>query len=110
MYLVCQVLSRNTFGIPSTLNWKFTHLDYQVLVMLINPFTTKGNLIDFTFIVYRQTVLLVKGKPLGGERVKKLSHNPFTTKGDLIDFTLSNARRFYLSKGNPLVVKGLIMG
>ena len=29
-------------------------------------------------------------------------------KGDLIDFTLSNARWFYLSKGDPLVVKGLI--
>ena len=26
---------------------------------------------------------------------------------DLIDFTLSNARRFYSSKGDPLGVKGL---
>ena len=26
--------------------------------------------------------------------------------GALIDFTLSNARRFYLSMGNPLTVKG----
>ena len=33
--------------------------------------------------------------------------NPFTPKSDLIDFTLSNARRFYLSKGDPLGVKGL---
>ena len=33
--------------------------------------------------------------------------NPFTAKGDLIDFTLSNARRFYSSKGDPLEVKGL---
>ena len=28
--------------------------------------------------------------------------NPFTPKSDIIDFTLSNARRFYLSKGEPL--------
>ena len=33
--------------------------------------------------------------------------NPFTPKSDFIDFTLSNARRFYLSKGDPLGVKGL---
>ena len=34
--------------------------------------------------------------------------NPFTPKSDLIDFTLSNARRFYSSKGDLLGVKGLI--
>ena len=33
--------------------------------------------------------------------------NPFTANDILIDFTLSNARRFYLSKGDPLAVKGL---
>ena len=33
--------------------------------------------------------------------------NPFSAKDVLIDFTLSNARRFYLSKGNPLALKGL---
>ena len=33
--------------------------------------------------------------------------NPFTPKSDLIDFTLSNARRFYSSKGDLLGVKGL---
>ena len=33
--------------------------------------------------------------------------NPFTPKSDLIDFTLSNTRRFYSSKGDPLGVKGL---
>ena len=33
---------------------------------------------------------------------------PFKPKSDLIDFTLSNARRFYSSKGDPLGVKGLI--
>ena len=33
--------------------------------------------------------------------------NPFTPKSDLIDFTLSNARRFYSSKGDPLGVKRL---
>ena len=34
--------------------------------------------------------------------------NPFKPKSALIDFTLSNARRFYSSKGDPLGVKGLI--
>ena len=33
--------------------------------------------------------------------------NPFTAMGDLIDFTLSNARRFYSSKGKNLATKGL---
>ena len=33
--------------------------------------------------------------------------NPLKPKSDLIDFTLSDARRFYLSKGDPLGVKGL---
>ena len=33
--------------------------------------------------------------------------NPFAPKSDLIDLTLSNARRFYSSKGDPLEVKGL---
>ena len=32
---------------------------------------------------------------------------PFTPKSDLLDFTLSNARRFYSSKGDTLGVKGL---
>ena len=34
---------------------------------------------------------------------------PFTPKSDFIDFTLSNARRFYSSKGDPLGVKGLML-
>ena len=38
---------------------------------------------------------------------KTISLNPFSPKSDLIDFTLSNARRFYSSKGDPLGVKGL---
>ena len=33
--------------------------------------------------------------------------NPFSAKDVLIDLTLSNARRFYSSKGNPLALKGL---
>ena len=36
--------------------------------------------------------------------------NPLTVEGALralLDFTLSNARRFYLSMGNPLDGKGL---
>ena len=54
-------------------------------------------------------ILLIRGRPLGSERVKKtISLNPFTPKSDLIDFTLSNARRFYSSKGDPLGVKGLM--
>ena len=45
-----------------------------------------------------------------GEKIKAVDNsnlNPFTPKSDLIDFTLSNARRFYSSKGDPLGVKGL---
>ena len=38
---------------------------------------------------------------------KTISLNPFTPKSDSIDFTLSNARRFYSSKGDPSGVKGL---
>ena len=33
--------------------------------------------------------------------------NPFSAKDVLRDFTLSNAGRFYSSKGNPLALKGL---
>ena len=36
-----------------------------------------------------------------------LGINPFTPKSDLIDFPLSNARRFYSSKGDPSGMKGL---
>ena len=39
------------------------------------------------------------------------SINPLTAAGvlrELIDFTLSNARRFYLSMGNPLAVKEVL--
>ena len=38
---------------------------------------------------------------------KSISLSPFTPKSNLIDFTLSNAGRFYSSKGDPLGVKGL---
>ena len=41
------------------------------------------------------------------DRNKKERVNPFTPKSDFIDFTLSNARRFYASKGDPLGVEGL---
>ena len=44
---------------------------------------------------------------LGRPRLLPRPVNPFTLKSDLIDFTLSNARRFYSSKGDPLGVKGL---
>ena len=36
-----------------------------------------------------------------------VAFNPFTPESDLIDFTLSNARRFYSLKGDPLGLKGL---
>ena len=35
------------------------------------------------------------------------STKPFNAQEWLIDFTLSNARRFYLSKGDPVGTKGL---
>ena len=44
---------------------------------------------------------------LGRPRLLPRPVNPFTLKSDLIDFTLSNARRFYSSKGDPLGVKRL---
>lgn len=42
-----------------------------------------------------------------GESLKGGIFNPFSPKSDFIDFTLSNARRFYSSKGDPLGIKGL---
>ena len=56
------------------------------------------------------------GNPgLGSERVNNVENyapiSALTAIGALmtvIDFTLSNARRFYLSMGNPLAVKGLL--
>ena len=56
-------------------------------------------------------ILLVNGEPLRVERVNNMeSQKPFSSyecQMALIDFTLSNARRFYLSMGNPLGWKGL---
>ena len=59
-------------------------------------------------------ILLVNGEPLGRERVNNVKNyvpiNPLTAERvlrALIDFTLSNARRFYLSTGNPLDGIGL---
>ena len=34
--------------------------------------------------------------------INSYSFNPFTPKSDLIDLTLSDVRRFYSSKGDPL--------
>ena len=48
---------------------------------------------------------------VSSRRMARWTLNPFTAVGvdrSLIDFTLSNARRFYSSKGNPLAVKGLM--
>ena len=42
------------------------------------------------------------------ERTSVVQLNPFSAKDVLVDFTLSNAGRFYSSKGNPLALKGLI--
>ena len=69
------------------------------------------------YSVYRQAILLVKGEALGRKRVNNVKNyvsiNPLTAEGApraLIDFTLSNARRFYSSKGKPLDGKGLSLG
>ena len=37
---------------------------------------------------------------------KTISLNPFPPKSDFIYFTLSNAKQFYLSKGDPFGMKG----
>ena len=34
--------------------------------------------------------------------INSYSFNPYTPKSDLIDLTLSDVRRFYSSKGDPL--------
>ena len=41
-------------------------------VCSFNPFTPKSDFIDFTLSVKCQMILLVKGIPLGSERVKKI--------------------------------------
>ena len=41
------------------------------------------------------------------EVVSVFFFNPLSPKSAFIDFTLSNARRFYLSRGDPLGLKGL---
>ena len=45
--------------------------------------------------------------PFGTKGLKKLSPLTLNAQELLIDFTLSNARQFYLSKGEPLGTKGL---
>ena len=45
----------------------------------------------------------------GPEGNSEFCFNPFTPKSNLIDLTLSNAKRFYSSKGDPLGVKGLAL-
>ena len=68
-------------------------------LILTKAFVTGRNLPD-DFTSQRETPWELKG-------YKAISLNPFTPKSNLIDFTLSNARRFYSSKGDPLGVKGL---
>ena len=51
--------------------------------------------------------MIILSYPQEGQTEKR-GINPFSAKDVLIDFTLSNARRFYSSKGNPLALKGLI--
>ena len=46
-------------------------------------------------------------KTANGESLKGGIFNPFPPKSDFIDFTLSNARRLYSSKGDPLGIKEL---
>ena len=48
--------------------------------------------------------------PFGRSELKSLANIPsssFTPKSDLIDLTLSNVKRFYSPKGDPLAVKEL---
>ena len=71
-----------------------------------NSLSTKFTIfIHLSLLMMTLTVLIlaVCRKPVTYE----LSYYPFTPKSDFIDFTLSNARRFYSSKGDPLGVKGL---
>ena len=65
------------------------------------------------YSVQRQTILLVKGEPPGRERVNNIKNyvpiNPLTAEWALralVDFTLSNATRFYSSRGTPWPGKG----
>ena len=47
------------------------------------------------------------GKKPKAPKLDMIILSPFKPKSDLTDFTLSNARRFYSSKGDPLGMKGL---
>ena len=74
---------------------KLLYARISSVVKGFNPFTAKGDLIDFT-LSNAKRFHLSKRDPLASLRVKKkLSLNPFTAKGDFIDFTLSNAKRFH---------------
>ena len=98
----------DTLGCASCATFLFLpHFDV-ICDLLLNRRTATWNL----FV--NQTILLVKGEPLGRERVNNVKTyvpiNPLTAEWALwalIDFTLSNARRFYSSKGNHLDGKGL---
>ena len=74
-------------------------------LLIVNPFTPRSDLIDFTLSKARR-FCPSKGDHLGVKGLKAISLNLFTPESDLIDFTLSNARRFCSSKGDSLGVKG----
>ena len=85
----------------------------MLLLTLSLPERPKVDTLLF-YSVERQTILLVKGEPLGGKGLTEpicpsLFLNPFPPKaaksGHFV-ILLSNARRFYSSKESPLVGKG----
>ena len=81
---------------------KVYHLKNEVSKAQFNTYKSicKWQKFARRFTSQRETPWELKG-------YKAISLNPFTPKSNLIDFTLSNARRFYSSKGDPLGVKGL---
>ena len=96
---------------PQAWDSRLRRESWQVYEMLslVNRNEQAGSERSVSQATSETTILLVKGRPLRSERVEKtiFSLKPVTPNSDLIDFTLSNARQFYLSKGDPLGVKGL---
>ena len=94
---------------------QFKILLYWFKLALLTSFQSK-NSFNFKMRLERLILILAKefiiGRHLWKWSIQKI--NPFTPKSDSrfwlhvhVDFTLSNARRFYPSKGDPLGVKGL---
>ena len=78
-------------------------LSNPVSGQLLAVFLPVSNLTLYSPRVTLKTILLLKGRPLGGQRA--LSPSTLSTQEWLVDFTLSNARQFNSSKRDPLRVK-----